>query len=58
MAVSCTFGLSEPLVEHMIEHVDDFLPLAPPVGLSTGPLGAVQAADREIARQTAHGRGR
>ncbi|MGY1734659.1 hypothetical protein [Geodermatophilus sp. SYSU D00684] len=28
-------------------------PLVPPVGLSSGPLGAVQAADREIARQTA-----
>lgn len=28
-------------------------PLAPPVALSDGPLGAVQAADREIARQTA-----
>src|SRR5688572_16003212 len=27
--------------------------LAPPVALSGGPLGAVQAADREIARQTA-----
>ncbi|RBY95587.1 HNH endonuclease [Blastococcus sp. TF02-8] len=27
--------------------------LAPPVGLASGPLGAVQAADREIARQTA-----
>ena len=26
---------------------------APPVALSEGPLGAVQAADREIARQTA-----
>ena len=26
---------------------------APPVALSDGPLGAVQAADREIARQTA-----
>jgi hypothetical protein len=26
---------------------------APPVALSSGPLGAVQAADREIARQTA-----
>src|SRR3954471_13696290 len=26
---------------------------APPVGLSEGPLGEVQAADREIARQTA-----
>src|SRR4051794_11120643 len=34
-------GDTEPLV------------LAPPVGLSDGPLGAVQAADREIARQTA-----
>ncbi len=28
-------------------------PFAPPVALSAGPLGAVQAADREIARQTA-----
>jgi hypothetical protein len=36
--------------------VDDVLTAAafePPVGLSPGPLGAVQAADREIARQTA-----
>ncbi len=39
----------------MIEHVDDVLTAAaaPPVGLSCGPLGAVQAADREIGRQTA-----
>ena len=39
----------------MIEGVDDVLTavLQPPVGLSSGPLGAVQAADREIARQTA-----
>jgi hypothetical protein len=41
----------------MIEHVDvDPLAVAelvPPVGLSSGPLGAVQAADREIGRQTA-----
>jgi hypothetical protein len=28
-------------------------PLRPPVELSGGPLGAIQAADREIARQTA-----
>jgi hypothetical protein len=36
--------------------VDDVLTapaLQPPVALSSGPLGAVQAADREIARQTA-----
>ena len=33
----------------MIEHME----LVPPVALSSGPLGAVQAADREIARQTA-----
>src|SRR5690349_3079911 len=26
---------------------------APPVGLASGPLGVAQAADREIARQTA-----
>src|SRR4051812_36987429 len=31
----------------------DWPPFAPPVALGTGPLGAVQAADREIARQTA-----
>ena len=41
----------------MIEHVDDVLtspvPPGPPAALSSGPLGAVQAADREIARQTA-----
>ncbi|MEX5719062.1 HNH endonuclease signature motif containing protein [Geodermatophilus maliterrae] len=35
--------------------MDDVLTavLQPPVGLSSGPWGAVQAADREIARQTA-----
>ncbi|WP_244274317.1 HNH endonuclease signature motif containing protein [Geodermatophilus obscurus] len=35
--------------------MDDVLAAAaaPPVGLSCGPLGAVQAADREIGRQTA-----
>ena len=40
----------------MIELVDGVEPgaaLAPPVAVSTGPLGAVQAADREIAHQTA-----
>src|SRR5689334_353430 len=43
----------------MIEHMEDDgtpgepLAVAPPVALSSGPLGAVQAADREIARQTA-----
>src|SRR3954454_24764998 len=43
----------------MIEHVTDaptvkVLPkFAPPVALSSGPLGVVQAADREIARLTA-----
>src|SRR4051794_3430690 len=31
----------------------DRMELVPPVALSPGPLGAVQAADREIARQTA-----
>jgi hypothetical protein len=36
--------------------VDDLLTAPapqPPVALSSGPLGAVQAADREIARQAA-----
>jgi hypothetical protein len=44
----------------MIEHVDDgartgmlSAAAAPVVGWASGPLGAVQAADREIARQTA-----
>ena len=32
---------------------NDRIALGPPVSLSDGPLGAVQAADREIARQTA-----
>jgi hypothetical protein len=36
----------------MIEHVDGEAD-APAVGWASGPLGAVQAADREIARQTA-----
>src|SRR3954462_10577916 len=31
----------------------DWPPFAPPVALGDGPVGAVQAADREIARQTA-----
>ncbi|SMO93535.1 hypothetical protein SAMN06273567_1081, partial [Geodermatophilus aquaeductus] len=40
----------------MIDCVDDVLTApapVPPVGLSSGPLGEVQAADREISRQTA-----
>src|SRR4051812_19791246 len=40
----------------MIDCVGDVLTevaLQPPVGLSSGPLGDVQAAAREIARQTA-----
>ena len=43
----------------MIEHVDGVAHtntravVAPVVGWASGPLGAVQAADREIARQTA-----
>ncbi|PRY45741.1 hypothetical protein LY71_115139, partial [Geodermatophilus tzadiensis] len=38
----------------MIERVDDVLTApVPPVGWASGPLGVVQAADREIARQTA-----
>ena len=49
------------VVERMIEHVTDLgcadLPVGgavpPAVGWASGPLGAVQAADREIARQTA-----
>ena len=46
-------------VEHMIEHMNEKgrgdVPPAPPpaVGWASGPLGAVQLADREIARQTA-----
>ncbi|PRY43261.1 hypothetical protein LY71_117121, partial [Geodermatophilus tzadiensis] len=50
-------GLCSDFLEHTIERVDDVLtapvPSAPPVGWASGPLGAVQAADREIARQTA-----
>ncbi|TFV46842.1 HNH endonuclease, partial [Blastococcus sp. TF02A-35] len=42
----------------MIEHVGEVAtaasgPAAPVAGRASGPLGAVQAADREIARQTA-----
>src|SRR5918995_7271492 len=43
----------------MIEHVDDGARTStlgaavPSVGWASGPLGAVQAADREISRQTA-----
>ncbi len=40
----------------MIEPVDDVLTgpaLEPSVALSCGPLGAVQAADREVARAAA-----
>lgn len=36
-------------VEHMIGRMEQ----QPSVGRASGPLGAVQAADREIARQTA-----
>src|SRR3954454_15098750 len=52
-------GLRVVLFERMIEHVTEAttatgLPsFAPPVALSAGPLGMVQAADREIARLTA-----
>ena len=35
------------------KHSTELPEFAPPVALSDGPLGAVQAADREIARQTA-----
>ena len=45
------------MIEHMAgargERSEDPLVLAPPVALSGGPLGAVQAADRKIARLTA-----
>ena len=39
----------------MFDYVDEQTggPAAPPVGWASGPLGVVQAADREIARQTA-----
>jgi hypothetical protein len=53
------FVLRQSVFEHMIEHVDDgahgstVAVAAPVVGWAAGPLGAVQAADREIARQTA-----
>src|SRR5687767_1487700 len=49
-------GLLNNLFERMIEAMrphDAPAELAPPVALSSGPLGEVQAADREIARQTA-----
>src|SRR5215213_1956182 len=35
------------------EYSSEWPEFAPPVALSDGPLGAVQAAEREIARQTA-----
>jgi Domain of unknown function (DUF222) len=47
------------VVEHTIESMKDGAmaasgrPSAPPIGWATGPLGAVQAADREIARHKA-----
>ena len=42
------------MVEHTIERMDDGGGVGTPVvGWATGPLGAVQAADREIARQAA-----
>jgi hypothetical protein len=42
------------LFERMIERMSDGPPdPVPPVALSSGPLGVVQAADREIARLTA-----
>ena len=49
------FLLSIGAFERMIERVTTAPrpDLVPPVALSAGPLGAVQAADREIARQTA-----
>jgi hypothetical protein len=43
-------------VEHTIDHVGKERtsgPAGPGVGWASGPLGLVQAADREIARQTA-----
>jgi hypothetical protein len=42
------------VVEHMIEQVNQGSgPAAPQVGWASGPLGVVQAAEREIARHTA-----
>src|SRR4051812_45599341 len=35
------------------KHSSELPEFAPPVALSDGPLGAIQAADREISRQTA-----
>ena len=53
MRLTCADVLPIRSFERMIEPVIDPDDLTPPVALSSGPLGAVQAADREIARQTA-----
>jgi hypothetical protein len=39
-------------VRRPVERSREWPEFAPPIGLSEGPLGQVQAADREIARQT------
>src|SRR3954463_16174330 len=52
----CPQVLLQSPSEHMIEHMETsagWPEFAPPVALSSGPLGVVQAADREIARLTA-----
>jgi hypothetical protein len=57
--MTCAVVLLPSAFERMIEHVDDGterstrVVVAPVVGWATGPLGVVQAADREIARATA-----
>jgi hypothetical protein len=57
--MTCGFMLYSSSLERMIERVDDEVygsgvaVDAPVVGWASGPLGAVQAADREISRQTA-----
>src|SRR3954447_4680710 len=52
----CPQVLLQSPFEHMIEHMQTsagWPEFAPPVALSSGPLGVVQGADREIARLTA-----
>src|SRR4051795_1578993 len=52
----CPQVLLQSPFEHMIEYMETSVgwpEFAPPVALSSGPLGVVQGADREIARLTA-----
>src|SRR6478609_5901983 len=52
-AVACDRARASARRRGSSERSGEWPAFAPPVALSDGPLGAVQAADREIARQTA-----